>query len=232
MFRWPVEISAKISARRPPAQRQNKTINQTTNISVCGQSRSLSSSRWAPAKYIYSYKMDLQLFFWKTLYTWPLSLSVTVVISPRNQWSVTCGPSRVAAGSLPPFFEALCLQSIRSIQCFHVILILGVIFSCRCAWTGGDGVFNFCKEAMDENMLIPKVWKRTTNWIDFATKKVQSETIVLELNVSIRELNFFKKKNHPLLQCLGRVQCFFISKDELGAKRGMFSSKWMGHKVP
>lgn len=102
---------------------------------------------------------------------------------------------------------------------------------CMNRWRLRWGVFCLSKKAMDENMLIPKVWKKH-KLNRFCRKKVQSETIVLELNVSIRELNFFKEKNHPLLQCLGRVQCFFISKDELGAKRGMFSSKWMGHKVP
>lgn len=104
-----------------------------------------------------------------------------------------CGP--LFFGIFPFMAKALCLQSIRSIQWFHVILILGVIFSCRGAWTGGDwdGVFFVCQRRRWMKTCWFQKFEKNTNWIDFTTKKFRVKQIVLELNVSIRELNFCLK---------------------------------------
>lgn len=170
MSRWRVEISANNSARRPPAQRQNKTINQTDNQYL---------SMWSVTDLwvlqdglllnVYTYKIDLHYFIWKKnliIYKWPFLYPLTNVISPPK--SVECN---LWAGPLAadPMAKAVCLQSIRSIQWFHVILILGVIFSCRGAWTGWR--FLGCLTCLSEKAI----WMKTCWFSKSLEKKQQTE---------------------------------------------------------
>lgn len=168
MFRWPVEISAKIQREdlQPRGEIKPSTRQPISQYVV-------SQDLWVLQDGLllnYTYKMDLHFFekpYIHGLYLYPVTNVISPPISGVFKWAGPC-----CGGIFASHFSRLCasnqseassgsMSSSSSVSSSHAVVHEQAEMGC----------LTFVKEAMDENMLNPKVWKKTQQLNRFCNKK-------------------------------------------------------------